>query len=204
MHGLLDSPAVFNALKRCLGDQRQPLLIPELPLRFGLTPVPEAAELVHLALWLFWTITPLLLPPAGVLINLAVATAFNLPCLWVQRLQGGDHYAGLWPGVRGAAITQVGDGDQAADHRQRAGRIQGQQGGRPRFGAARSTWWPPTGPRPRLSRDKLVCRFGQILQPAIGSIRQGSRLPGRIATLNSVDLPAISGLLAMPWNPASP
>jgi triacylglycerol lipase len=46
VHGLLDSPAVFNALKRCLGDQRQPLLIPELPLRFGLTPVSEAAELL--------------------------------------------------------------------------------------------------------------------------------------------------------------
>ena len=46
VHGLLDSPAVFNALKRCLGDQRQPLLIPELPLRFGLTPVPESAELL--------------------------------------------------------------------------------------------------------------------------------------------------------------
>jgi hypothetical protein len=30
------------------------------------------------------------------------------------------------------------------------------------------------------------------------------RLPGRIATLNSVVLPAISGLLAMPWYPASP
>ena len=46
VHGLLDSPAVFNALKRCLGDQRQPLLIPELPLRFGLTPISEAAELL--------------------------------------------------------------------------------------------------------------------------------------------------------------
>ena len=46
VHGLLDSPAIFNALKRCLGDQRQPLLTPELPLRFGLTPVPEAAELL--------------------------------------------------------------------------------------------------------------------------------------------------------------
>jgi hypothetical protein len=29
------------------------------------------------------------------------------------------------------------------------------------------------------------------------------RLPGRIATLKSVVLPAISGLLAMPWYPAS-
>ena len=46
VHGLLDSPAVFNALKRCLGNQRQPLLIPELPLRFGLTPISEAAELL--------------------------------------------------------------------------------------------------------------------------------------------------------------
>lgn len=46
MHGLLDSPAIFNALKRCLGNQRQPLLIPELPLRFGLTPISEAAELL--------------------------------------------------------------------------------------------------------------------------------------------------------------
>ena len=46
VHGLLDSPAVFNALKRSLGDQRQPLLIPELPLRFGLTPIGEAAELL--------------------------------------------------------------------------------------------------------------------------------------------------------------
>jgi triacylglycerol lipase len=46
VHGLLDSPAVFNALKRCLGNQRQPLLIPELPLRFGITPISEAAELL--------------------------------------------------------------------------------------------------------------------------------------------------------------
>jgi glycosyl-4,4'-diaponeurosporenoate acyltransferase len=43
------------------------------------------AELVHLALWPFWLLTALWLPPAGVLINLAFATAFNLPCLWLQR-----------------------------------------------------------------------------------------------------------------------
>ena len=46
VHGLLDSPQVFNALKQRLGEQRQPLLIPDLPLRLGLTPVPEAAELL--------------------------------------------------------------------------------------------------------------------------------------------------------------
>ena len=43
------------------------------------------AELVHLSLWMFWIITPLWLPPMGVLINLLFATMFNLPCLWVQR-----------------------------------------------------------------------------------------------------------------------
>lgn len=43
------------------------------------------AELVHLALWPFWLVTALWLPPLGVLINLIFATAFNLPCLWLQR-----------------------------------------------------------------------------------------------------------------------
>ncbi len=43
------------------------------------------AELVHLAIWPFWMVTALWLPPAGVLINLAFATLFNLPCLWLQR-----------------------------------------------------------------------------------------------------------------------
>jgi len=45
----------------------------------------KRAELVHLVLWLFWLVTPLWLPPAGVLVNLGFATLFNLPCLWVQR-----------------------------------------------------------------------------------------------------------------------
>ena len=43
------------------------------------------AELVHLALWPFWIVTALWLPPAGVLINLVFATLFNVPCLWLQR-----------------------------------------------------------------------------------------------------------------------
>ncbi|WP_315859786.1 hypothetical protein [Cyanobium sp. Aljojuca 7D2] len=43
---MLDSPRVFDGLKRALGDGRHPLLIPDLPLRLGLTPVPEAAELL--------------------------------------------------------------------------------------------------------------------------------------------------------------
>ncbi|CAO5065741.1 IS4/Tn5 family transposase DNA-binding protein [Microcystis aeruginosa] len=43
------------------------------------------AEYVHIAIWLFWLVTMLWTPGWGVLVNLAVGTAFNLPCLWVQR-----------------------------------------------------------------------------------------------------------------------
>ena len=46
VHGLLDTPAVFDGLKRELGGGRQPLLIPALPLRLGRTPVMEVAELL--------------------------------------------------------------------------------------------------------------------------------------------------------------
>lgn len=46
VHGLLDTPAVFNGLKRELAGRRQPLLIPGLPLRLGCTPIAEAAELL--------------------------------------------------------------------------------------------------------------------------------------------------------------
>jgi hypothetical protein len=35
VHGLLDTPAVFTALKRELAGRRHPLLIPALPLRLG-------------------------------------------------------------------------------------------------------------------------------------------------------------------------
>lgn len=43
------------------------------------------AELVHWALWPFWIVTSLWLPPLGVLANLLFASLFNLPCLAVQR-----------------------------------------------------------------------------------------------------------------------
>jgi triacylglycerol lipase len=46
VHGLLDTSRVFNRLKQALGQHRQPLLIPDLPLRLGSTPVLEAAELL--------------------------------------------------------------------------------------------------------------------------------------------------------------
>lgn len=46
MHGLLDTPAVFNGLKRELAGGREPLLVPALPLRLGRTSVEEAAEVL--------------------------------------------------------------------------------------------------------------------------------------------------------------
>lgn len=46
MHGLLDTPAVFNRLKRELAGRRQPLLAPALPMRLGRMPVQQAAQLL--------------------------------------------------------------------------------------------------------------------------------------------------------------
>jgi triacylglycerol lipase len=46
VHGLLDTPSVFNSLQRELGGTRQPLLMPALPLRLGRTSIMEAAELL--------------------------------------------------------------------------------------------------------------------------------------------------------------
>ena len=43
MHGLLDSPAVFQPLLRQLGDERPTRLLPPLNLRLGVTSVREAA-----------------------------------------------------------------------------------------------------------------------------------------------------------------
>jgi glycosyl-4,4'-diaponeurosporenoate acyltransferase len=43
------------------------------------------AEYVHILIWLFWLLSILWTPTWGVLINLLVGTAFNLPCLFVQR-----------------------------------------------------------------------------------------------------------------------
>jgi glycosyl-4,4'-diaponeurosporenoate acyltransferase len=43
------------------------------------------AEWEHLGIWPFWLATALWLPPWAVVVNLLFATAFNLPCLWLQR-----------------------------------------------------------------------------------------------------------------------
>ena len=46
VHGLLDTPRVFDGLCRALGERMPVRLIPALPLRLGRTPVLEAAELL--------------------------------------------------------------------------------------------------------------------------------------------------------------
>jgi triacylglycerol lipase len=46
VHGLFDSPRVFDPLKRLLKGRRDPLLIPDLPLRLGITPVETSARLL--------------------------------------------------------------------------------------------------------------------------------------------------------------
>ncbi|NDG24180.1 MAG: hypothetical protein EB126_10845 [Synechococcaceae bacterium WBB_10_009] len=44
VHGLLDTPTVFNRLRQTLGGRAPDLLIPALPLRMGLTSVAAAAD----------------------------------------------------------------------------------------------------------------------------------------------------------------
>ncbi|MGA1304346.1 MAG: esterase/lipase family protein [Cyanobium sp.] len=44
VHGMLDTSAVFDSLQRELNGRRDPLLIPDLPMRLGRTSVEEGAE----------------------------------------------------------------------------------------------------------------------------------------------------------------
>ena len=44
VHGLFDTPRVFDRLDRQLAGRRQPLLKPALPLRFGVAPVEISAQ----------------------------------------------------------------------------------------------------------------------------------------------------------------
>ena len=46
IHGMWDTPRVFDPLKRQLAGRRGPLLIPHLPHRFGLTPIEVQAALL--------------------------------------------------------------------------------------------------------------------------------------------------------------
>ncbi len=44
VHGLFDTPRVFERLERRLAGRREPLLIPALPLRFGIAPIQTSAQ----------------------------------------------------------------------------------------------------------------------------------------------------------------
>lgn len=44
VHGLWDTPRLFQRLQQTLGDRRSPLLIPHLPHGLGTTPIPELAS----------------------------------------------------------------------------------------------------------------------------------------------------------------
>jgi triacylglycerol lipase len=46
VHGMLDSSSVFNRLLSHLREPRRPLLLAELPLRCGMTPIAESAALL--------------------------------------------------------------------------------------------------------------------------------------------------------------
>ncbi len=44
VHGLFDIPRVFDHLLRGLNGRREPLLLPALPLRFGIAPIQASAQ----------------------------------------------------------------------------------------------------------------------------------------------------------------
>lgn len=44
VHGLFDTPRVFDRLERRLAGRRQPLLMPALPLRFGIATIETSAQ----------------------------------------------------------------------------------------------------------------------------------------------------------------
>ena len=44
VHGLFDTPRVFDSLKRHLAGRRERLLLPALPLRFGIAPIQTSAQ----------------------------------------------------------------------------------------------------------------------------------------------------------------
>ena len=81
MHGLLDTPAVFERLQRELGGRRRELLIPALPLRLGLTPIETAAQLLHGAIEAAF-------PPATPIDLLGFSIGGVIARTWIQRLGG--------------------------------------------------------------------------------------------------------------------
>lgn len=81
MHGLLDSPAVFDRLQRALGGGRGDPLVPALPLRLGRTPIAAAAA--ELGRWIEAAY------PAEARIDLlGFSIGGVIARTWIQRLGG--------------------------------------------------------------------------------------------------------------------
>ena len=81
MHGLLDTPAVFRSLQHHLAGRRPELLIPALPMRFGLTPVRDAALLLQRQIEAAW-------PDPGPLDVLGFSMGGVIARTWIQQLGG--------------------------------------------------------------------------------------------------------------------
>jgi triacylglycerol lipase len=81
VHGLLDTPAVFNRLRQELGERAPAVLAPALPLRFGMTSIERAAlDLDH-------QITRAL-ADAGPVDVLGFSIGGVIARTWIQRLGG--------------------------------------------------------------------------------------------------------------------
>ena len=81
VHGLLDTPAVFSRLRQQLAGRGPVLLSPQLPLRFGRTPVRQAALRLHQ-----WIET--IAPGSGPLDVLGFSMGGVIARTWIQQLGG--------------------------------------------------------------------------------------------------------------------
>ncbi len=82
MHGLLDTPAVFERLRQQLSGRRALLFSPALPLRLGRTSVHQAARLLDREI-------ARLAPGSGSIDLLGFSMGGVIARTWIQRL-GGD------------------------------------------------------------------------------------------------------------------
>ena len=81
MHGLLDTPEVFQKLRQEIGDRRLDLLIPHLSLRLGRTPTEEAAAELAAHIDAAY-------PGQGPLDLLGFSIGGVIARTWIQRLGG--------------------------------------------------------------------------------------------------------------------
>jgi triacylglycerol lipase len=81
VHGLFDTPRVFDRLERRLAGRRRPLLMPALPLRFGITAIEDSAQRLAAAIEAaFGTAEPLDI--------LGFSMGGVIARTWIQRMGG--------------------------------------------------------------------------------------------------------------------